>query len=209
MIDPAPLATAVADPEVVERVLRETGVDRRVPGPSWAGYAQDLIEAAVEGLVDWMRPFLKQLAPLFGGDLEIPALVLLIAIAVTLVYLFVRAAVVRFRRRAPKPDAAFGVAREVAPAAVEDRAYWRRRLTALLANGDVAPALEAVWWWLARSLSGPGASPTWTSRELLALARRPDLLPLATSLDRMIYGGSLPRPEEVRELVARFEKALA
>jgi hypothetical protein len=210
MSDPGPFAVATADPDLVERVLRETGVDRRLPAPSWAGYVQDLVEAAIHGLVGWMRPFLKRLAPLLGGDLEIPALVLFIAITVTLLYLLVRTAVSRVRRRrAPRSAAEPSPVTASVPTAAFDPEQWRRRLEALLARGDVAPALEALWWWLARTLSGEHASPTWTSRELLAFARRSDLLPLAARLDRMIYGGTPPRPDEIRGLVARFEEALA
>jgi len=204
-----PVAFATADPALVEGILRETAVERRLPGPSWTGYVQDLAEAAFEGLVEFIRPFFQRLKPLFGRDLEVPALILLITIGVTLLYVLVRAAVVRVGQGARRPSAARPEVAKATAAATDDRETWRGQLEARLARGEVAPALEALWWWLARSLSGAEASSSWTSRELLASAERPDLLPLTAVLDRMIYGSTPPVPDDVRRLLVRLDEALA
>jgi hypothetical protein len=79
-----------------------------------------------------------------------------------------------------------------------DAAAWRDELEGRLLAGDVAGALEAAWWWLARSLLGDAVDAAWTGREVLDRAGRPDLLPLVRRLDLLAYGPRRPRVEEVR-----------
>ncbi|MBV8202178.1 MAG: hypothetical protein JOZ15_16280, partial [Acidobacteria bacterium] len=85
-----------------------------------------------------------------------------------------------------------------------DAAAWRHEVERGLAEGRVAEALRATWWWLARSLAGERAQPTWTGRELLRVAGREDLGGLMRELDAMTYGPRPPAPEEVGRLVARL-----
>jgi hypothetical protein len=73
----------------------------------------------------------------------------------------------------------------------------------------VEAALEAVWWWLAVSTMSREVDASWTSRELLEAAGRPDLRPLARDLDRMAYGPTRPSPGDVRQLVSGLEVGLA
>jgi hypothetical protein len=82
-------------------------------------------------------------------------------------------------------------------------------LDARLAAGDVAAALEALWWWFARSASTADVDPSWTSRELLAHCGRHDLTPLALGLDRLLYGPARPGSVELRTFIARAEAGLA
>ena len=115
---------------------------------------------------------------------------------------------VRSRRGRPASDAA-KTAPSPAPPAFSGAAEWRRELDRRLDAGDVAGALQALWWFLARSVASGEVLPSWTSGELLARARRPELRPLAVQLDRFRYGPLDPAPSDVRELTARFEQALA
>jgi hypothetical protein len=90
-----------------------------------------------------------------------------------------------------------------------DAAEWRREIDRRLADNRVPEALRATWWWLARSLAGEAAEPTWTGRELLRRSRREDLRELLRLLDAMAYGPHRPAAGEVRRLAQRLEAALA
>jgi hypothetical protein len=89
-----------------------------------------------------------------------------------------------------------------------DRSEWRRELDRRLAAGDVPGAIEALWWWFARSVAGGGVDATCTSRELVLSVGRNDLLSHVPSLDRMSYGTARPPVEEVRHFLERLEQAL-
>ncbi len=122
--------------------------------------------------------------------------------------LILRALLPRLRRRSPRPEPGALAASAVSPAAL-DAAAWRAELERRLAGGRTAEALEAAWWWLARSLAGDRAEPDWTSRDLVARAGRPELAPLVRRLDGLTYGPRRPDLNEVRSLVGRLEEALA
>ncbi|HEV7785967.1 MAG TPA: hypothetical protein VGQ28_11565, partial [Thermoanaerobaculia bacterium] len=108
-------------------------------------------------------------------------------------------------RKSPEMSATASVP---TPAAELDAAGWRAELDRRLAAGLSAEALEAAWWWLARSLAGSRALADWTSRDLVTRVGRPDLASLIRRLDAFIYGPRRPAPEEVRGLVDRLEEAL-
>ncbi|HKI04506.1 MAG TPA: hypothetical protein VKK31_21180 [Thermoanaerobaculia bacterium] len=196
---------AAADRALVERILAETGVDR-VPVPPQASYLGELFRAAQQALLD---------AILRGGRmLSLPPRVLegiawgLAALAVLLI---VRAVVSRLRRRgrAGTVEGDGAVAALGIPAAARDAAAWRAELERRLAEGRIAEALEALWWWLARSLAGDRVEPDWTSRDLVARARRQDLRDLVRRLDAFTYGPRQPGIDDLRSLVGRLEQALA
>ena len=133
----------------------------------------------------------------------------LVAAAVAL-FLAVRALLPRLRRgrRPQTPEALAGVAAATAAGRALDAAGWRAELDRRLAAGRTAEALEAAWWWLARSLAGSRAEPDWTSRDLMTRVGRPDLAGLVRRLDAFIYGPRRPALDDVRGLVARLEEAL-
>jgi hypothetical protein len=101
------------------------------------------------------------------------------------------------------------VAGGLAPAAPRDAAAWRAELERRLAAGRIPEALEALWWWLARSLAGGEAEADWTSRDLVARSRREDLRGLVRRLDAFTYGPRQPGVEDLRGLLGRLEEALA
>ncbi len=95
---------------------------------------------------------------------------------------------------------------EIAARLGRGAADWLAELERRLAAGDMAGALEAAWWWLARSLAAERVDPAWTSRELLDRARlgrsrRQRLLPAVRQLDTLAYGPKAPRPSEIRAFV--------
>jgi hypothetical protein len=123
--------------------------------------------------------------------------------------LIVRALWLRLRRpRARRETGELAAKPAPPPTAGLDAAGWRAELERRLAGGRVAEALEAAWWWLARSLAGDRVEPDWTSRDLMARAQRPDLLPLVRRLDGLTYGPRRPALDDVRSLIGRLEEAL-
>jgi hypothetical protein len=122
--------------------------------------------------------------------------------------------VARLRRWTREEEGEAPVTAAAAPAAPLDAAGWRAELERRLAAGRIPEALEALWWWLARSLAGPRAEPDWTSRDLVARSRRDDsqgdqLRDLVRRLDAFAYGPRPPAPDDLRALLGRLEEALA
>jgi len=196
--------TSPADLDLVQRILKETGVDQTPPSPNWSGY----LEAVAEAFAAWLRKrvpgldFLSSLPVSLGPAVALAGVIFVVAVLVVVM----RTAVLR-RRRAP--------ARPTRPAATgaprtpdRDRGAWREEIDRRLARGDIEGALEALWWWFARSVSAGRVDPSWTSRELLASCGRSDLTPTAGVLDRLLYGLERPRPEDLRRFVGRLEAAL-
>ena len=195
-----------ADSEVLQRVLRESGVDQTVAAPSWSAYPTALMEALFERL----RAHLPDLGFLRGlPDLVGPGLIVAV-IGLVLLVLFIVARAILDTRRQRRGDSPPTVRTVLArtPVPENDRQAWRRELDRRLAAGDFAAALEALWWWFARALTPARVDPAWTSRELLAHTRRPELGGLALALDRLLYGPARPQAEDIERFLRRAEEAL-
>jgi hypothetical protein len=189
-----------ADRAVLQRVLASSGVER-TPVPPESSYFGELARAALNAIFQAMERGAR-MVHLSRQTLTAAAFV---AAALAL-FLIVRALLPRLRRgRRPAARAPEEMA---VPALELDAAGWRAELERRLAAGRSAEALEAVWWWLARSLAGSRALPDWTSRDLVSRAGRPDLAVLVRRLDALIYGPHRPAPEDVRGLMDRLEEAL-
>jgi hypothetical protein len=198
------LAPAAADRAVLDRVLAGSGVDT-APAPPDSSYFGELFGAARQALLD---------ALLAGGRmLNLPRPVVY-GIAVVLLglaaLLILRMVLARVRAASPRDRQTGEVVAGDGPVpAPRDAAGWRAELERRLAEGRIPEALEAAWWWLARSVAGEKAEPDWTSRDLLARARRRELAPLVRRLDAFIYGPRRPAAEELRALVGRMEETLS
>lgn len=132
------------------------------------------------------------------------------AVAVLALLLIARALLPRLRRRPRTLERGeLASTPAPAPAAALDAAGWRKELERRLAEGRIPEALEALWWWLARSLAGAAAEPDWTSRDLVARSRREDLRDLIRRLDLLTYGPLPPAVEDLRGLLGRLEERLA
>jgi hypothetical protein len=191
-----------ADPALMERVLASSGVER-TPVPAESSYLGELGRAA--------QQFLMAALMRAGEALHLSPWVLwaVVAVFAALVFLLIaRAVFSRLRRRAVGEEME-RVAAGSAPAAPRDAAGWRAELERRLAEGRTSDALEALWWWLARSLAGPEATADWTTRDLVARSRRDDLRHLVRRLDAFTYGPRPPEIEDLRGLVGRLEAALA
>lgn len=199
-----PPVPASADRDLLERILRESRVEQALPGPSLTGYLETVWRAVMSWLFDSLRPLETIL-----GSKAFEVLVWVFAAAAVIV---LAAGLVRLLAlRRPVAGAALVTAVPQAPPRAEERGpdAWRAALEERLRRGNVAGALEALWWWLARSLAGSRADPAWTSREMLVVAGRADLIRFAHELDRMIYGARRPSAGEVRGLLGRLEQAIA
>ncbi|HSS50350.1 MAG TPA: hypothetical protein VLX28_15540 [Thermoanaerobaculia bacterium] len=194
---------APADRAVLQRVLTSSGVERR-PAPPETSYLGELARAALDALVQGMEKGARMV------HLPRQALIAAAFVAAAVALLLVMRALLPHLRlaRRPAPETLATLAMP-APARELDAAGWRAELERRLAAGRSAEALEAAWWWLARSLAGSRALADWTSRDLMMRAGRPDLASLIRRLDAFIYGPRRPAPEEVRGLVDRLEEALA
>lgn len=196
----------MADPALLEQILIDEGI-HTAEEPSVAAYGDYLMD---------------QLTDLFGlpSDLiaslvrpsEIVLWVLVISIPLGLLWIF-RGPLGELLLRYASPPAEAARAEALPPPPPDARAL----LEAHLAAGDPARALAALWLLLAGGLSERGIGrfeaemtnrefvyslpPSWPGRlSLAALARR---------VDRLLYGGEPPSPEEVRHLLAEAEELLA
>jgi hypothetical protein len=204
---------AAADRELLVRLLGSSGssgVDRR-PAPPDASYLHDVTTSLAAGIAATIQQASDQLN-LPRWLLVGAALVLLTVVAALLTRLWRERQRGR-RREAMAAQATAVLERGAGVAGAEseswDAAAWRSELDRRLEEGRTGPALRAVWWWLARSLAGARAVPTWTGRELLRWARRDDLRDLVRELDLLTYGPRAPRVEEIRRLADGLGAALS
>jgi hypothetical protein len=195
------------DHAVLEQVLAETRAQTEEPGPPWYEYLAVLAMAGARGLADLLKPMFSLLG-VSPDMLKAGAWLVLAGVVILLVVLAVHL-LLQWRRPARTRDAApeAHVAAATAAALLPDQ--WALELERRLAAGDPRGALEALWWWWARTLTGSAALPSWTTRELLLEARRPDLAREGHLLDRLLYAGGAPETSDVRRLAARLREAAA
>jgi hypothetical protein len=197
----------IADPTVLERVLRETGVERTPVAPGMAGYFEAVTERIVDwiersGGMAWARSLMERVVPMVPTIARV-ALVVAAGVLVWIVYASLR----RRERAAPR---ALPAVRDVnARPRHPDREAWRRELETRLSRGDLAGALLALWWWFATGVSAGAVDPAWTNHDLVARAGRQDLAPLADALDTLLYSPRRPAIEDVRRFAARVDAVLS
>lgn len=196
-----------ADHALMRRVLAESGVEQ-TPVPPETSYVGELLRTAQRAVIDALMAGLRRL------DVPEPlAYTVAWGLAALAVLLVVWVVFSWWKRRNRKEEEGEGsVAALDVPPARRTAAAWRAELDRLLSEGGegrIAEALEALWWWLARSLAGDRAEPDWTSRDLVVKARREDLRELVRRLDAFTYGPRPPGVEDLRHLVGRLEAALA
>lgn len=188
------LAPQQADAEALAEVYRQ-GVDVAAPSPGAGEYVRDTIIYSLTRFFGW----LEEMSGAFGWlnwDLVRIALTgLLLALVGWLLFRVVRRFLANRTEVVGDGHVAVETPRRPAPASRDWAEELRRRLEA----GDVASALEALWWWLATQVGVPDADPSWTSRELLLHAGRGDLRRPVRRLDHMIYGPEAPAIVDVRE----------
>ena len=209
---PAPasidLPARTADHALLRRLIEQERIAGTSPGPDWSDYPVNLARAALEALERLLSP-LKNVLGGLGLSMTTVATVLLVLLAATVVALATIGVMRLLRRRRRFADAESPVgSAEPLPPSPRDPDAWRALLEERLRSGGIAEALEAAWWWLAASVSRGPVDASWTSRELLVRAGRPDLGRWAAVLDRMTYGPQRPEAEDVRGLVDALEAAV-
>lgn len=202
----AHLTHASADQAQVERILRASEVEREPASPSPGAYLGHVVERFARALADLLGSMGRALRK-SGLDPRLLAWAILLLALGAAGLALASALRGRGRRRARPTTVETRPAADIA-ARLRDRDAWGRELERRLERGEIAAALEALWWWLARSLSGAMVEASWTSHELLARAQRMDLAPLAASLDGLVYGAARPGVEDVRQLAGRIRAAL-
>ena len=202
----APLVMAAPpapDDAALDHILREHGLGDKAQGGSWFSYVGYLLTRALGWVFARITRILTEIGDP-GGWVGVLLWVLLALAVLALLAAVGSALLKRLRRRGAESGAAGRIeAGAAAPAAaLFDAASWRQELDRLLAAGDLRGALEAVWWWLARSLAGAEADPSWTSSELLAHTGRRELAGSFRRLDQLTYGAAEPTADEIRQAAA-------
>ena len=200
-----PVHFAPAQGPLLERVLAETGVARFPSKPSPLSYS----EAWSEAVARWLERFFGDRPGVFEGLGRAMVYAALLAVAAALGFLVVL--LLRSLRAHRRPSSRAGqAATSAVPAAapVRDAEGWKREIEHRLRSGDVAGALEALWWWLARSLAGERADASWTTRELVVYAGRRDLLALVPYLDVLMYAPRRPAAADVAACRERLERMM-
>src|SRR5258708_4359130 len=157
--------TGQAPMDLVERILVESGVDRTVPPPGWAGYLRALAEAFSEWL-GGLFPGLRGLSSI-STKLGPRATLLLTAALLLILCALLRIAVLRRRTRRAAPATPPLSPSMARPSPDRDRAAGSKEIARRPAPRDVAGAPEAPWWWSARPVPPTHVAPPWPSRELL------------------------------------------
>ncbi len=202
-----PFVLHAAQEGLLRQVLAETRVARAPAGPDLTGYFSALARAFARWLAGMFsaRPSLADNLLLAVGVFAIAAVGLGLGLLAVAILRRVRA----IPARGPTV-ARLGWTETAKNAPALDRPGWRGEIELRLSRGDVAGALEALWWWLAASLTVDEAiDESWTTRELLVRARRPELLRPGAALDTLMYGRRSPSAQDVGACLARFEEKLS
>ncbi|MBZ0113565.1 MAG: hypothetical protein K8J08_13965 [Thermoanaerobaculia bacterium] len=202
MIASPELVWRAADGEALRRALDLDGVATDLPGPGLADYATDLIGALWLRATGWLGDRVSE------STLDLLYRILVWTLGLTLLWvvglLAMRLWSLRRRPNVPShPGLSAVPLREEASRGPSGS--WAE-FEALLAAGDVAAALEALWWWVARSIAPSGLDEAWTTDELLAATPQPsfDFEWSMRNLDRFLYGGRLPESDEVLQLAQKI-----
>ncbi len=195
--DRPPVAIRAVDQNVRE-ILAARQVQTRPRSPGVGSYLRDVGMTASR----WLSGWIEGLAPeLIGVGRWLSGLdpvwfwLALLGLGAWLAVRVLRA------RPAPSSDRSGSVSAGAEPTVAARPVTAGERVAAIEASleaGDMPATLEALWWWLAGQLGYATADPSWTSRELVTRAERPDLLPWVRRLDGLIYGPTVPTETAVR-----------
>jgi hypothetical protein len=209
---PQLIRPARADQELIDELIRSGSVRTEPPQPGPSQYIRDQITT----VLDWLSEKLD-LSP---GAVEVLAQVitwagvlLLGTVIGALLVLLIR--MVRGRsaqQQLPVDGRLLSLTPE--PASIRSPEQCWQELQQSLADNRVAEALAALWWWLARTLTGTAAEASWTTRELLEhwsghRPAQPELVRLCRRLDSMTYGRHQAPAQAVRELATRLRSTLS
>lgn len=202
MIASPELVWKAADSEALRSALDLEGVGAEIPFPGPIDYLTDLIGALWLQATGWLGERVSE------NTLDLLYRVFFWTLGLSLLWI-VGLLLMRLWSLRQRPSAPVGSERSVVLSRAETSrgpsGSWAD-FEARLAAGDVAAALEALWWWVARSVAPSGLDEAWTTDELLAATPQPsfDFKKSMRNLDRLLYGGRLPESEEVLQLAQRI-----
>ncbi|MGH9323207.1 MAG: hypothetical protein ACRD3V_25405 [Vicinamibacteria bacterium] len=197
-----------SDRELIQRLARENAVAASVPRRGVTAYLAHLGHRLVMRVMELLRPF-SRYARGVGSAVGRTVVVAALLTAVFLLFVVARFLLRRRRsRRAPNLSTSALPTPEVQLPSW-DTARWRQELQDRIDRSDVAGSLEALWWWLARSVLGSRVQDSWTSGDLLSSANRAGLREPVRRLERMMYGSERPSLQEVGDLLLSLERQLA
>jgi len=203
--------SAQGDKGLAAQALEETGAASAFSRVGLSTYLSDLSQRIKDAVRAWLEEVFANSEGLRGAiAFGAQALVIIgiLALVIWLITVLFRLWEERGRRVSASGEESFEALSVTPLGSQVDAAAWRARLAELLAEGKIDEALEAMWWWLARSLAGAEADPSWTSRELVKRFRRHDLLSLVRRLDVFQYGPRRPDRSQVERLAQDLAKAV-
>lgn len=185
------------DARLLDEIIARHGIDANASPPGFDQYLRDVGQAFGETLSDWLSGPFGEFAVVASGMMGWIGYGLLMVLAAVILFFLGRAL---WRRRDRKVGVDTSVQRLDAQVSTQAPGVpWDQALQQALEVGDVARAIEALWWWLAQCLHRR-IDASWTSRELVIRAQRRDLLPQVRRLDRLHYSAQTPEAGDVAHL---------
>lgn len=199
----AATAQEAPDEALVERVLRETGVEDRPERPQITDYVQHLFGHLLA------TSAARGSATALGSILQATLWVLVGLAACAVVWLLWIVARSR-RSRTPTPSQAdYATVVDVPVTVLKSAAQWREEVEACLAGGELAGAVRATWWWIVTAVARGEVQPSWTTRDAARLPGHSGMGSLLHRLDRMAFGLNRPDGEQIRTIVNDAERLVA
>ncbi len=170
------------DNQLIEEIYTQTNLAESQPAPGFGAYAGHLVREALAALfpplADRVSTFLN-LSTWFWLALGAGALVTAIAL---LLQGFSQRRVIHSEGKAAEIGVEFEQQPKYSPQ------EWIERHRRAMQAGDLAAALEALWWWVASVLSPPGLDSSWTTRQLTRFAGNDAIRIALRRLDELAFG---------------------
>jgi hypothetical protein len=201
----SPSPSTPGDTSLAARLQREGRVETAVPSPSLAEWGRAVVETASR----WAWNHLPGPRWLRSAGLWRGLGWLTLALALAVLTLAIRRVIGAVRRtRQGGVGAAAEVASPVPDTVRRPADAWWEACETELAAGRPRVALASLWWWLAESLAGSSARPSWTSRQLLGRTGRDDLRPIVGRLDSLLYGRGEVGVDRVQALAGELAERM-
>ena len=182
--------------EELQRRLTEHRVALTSSKPGPMAYLADVVRHLSQLSRSWFSGRLGGLDPQLSAWMTQGTRAMVVVLSILLVVLVVR----RFSHRPWRVPAAEPTTPLESRPEELGLDSWRRQVEEALSRGDVAAALNALWWWWACRLQAREVDPSWTTRELLRAVGRGDLRRLGRRFDYLAYGSEAVSAEEVGSL---------
>lgn len=203
--DDAQIPFTQGDHQLVRELLDAGEVQEQPPRPSLEQYSVDLSRAVQRWISSTLKPGPVVVRLLLEG-VRWGGLVVFVVVAVLLALTIVRALRRRGRGRAAAGDGELRSRKGGDDEEVLAPTTWWQRFEAAMQGQRLDEALAALWWWLARTLAGETAEPSWTTRQLLRQTRAAHLAACCRELDRLIYGPTTATSTAIRDLADRLRQ---